>query len=83
MPSTNGMVALSVPLLVGSFCLRVKGLEPCGLRSLRLHLVFLELASETPSLRAFREEVPHLWMPMEDSVKCISSEMLLWPGVEA
>lgn len=27
MPCTNGMAALPVPLLVGSFCLRVKGFE--------------------------------------------------------
>lgn len=27
MPCTNGMAALPVPLLVGSFCLRVEGFE--------------------------------------------------------
>lgn len=83
MPSTNRMVAFPVPLLVGSFCLRMKGLELHGLRSLRLHLVFSELVYKTPSLKAFREEPPHLWVPMEDSVKCISLEMLFWAGVEA
>lgn len=46
-------------------------------------MVVLELVCKTPCLRAFREGMPHLWMPMEDIVKCISLEMLFWAGAEA
>lgn len=83
MPSTNGVFALPVLLLVGSFCFRVKWSELHGVRNLGLHLVFSELVCKTPCLRAFREGAPHLWMPREDSVKHISLEMLFWTGAEA
>lgn len=54
-----------------------------SVRSLMLHLVFSELVHKTPCLRAFREGVSWLWLPMEDSVKRIALEMLFWVGAEA
>lgn len=44
------MFALSVLLVVGSSWVRVKQLELCAERSLRMHLACLELVCKTPTL---------------------------------
>lgn len=49
------------------------------MRSLRL---FSELVCKIPCFRSIGKRVPHSWMPVEHSIKCVFLEMLFWTGAE-